>query len=663
MTMSREFLYPHMVGEYYVQRVREVVSRRDAVLDGIRTGKAARAYCAQVKRKIRACFGPMPERTPLHIELTGVIERKEFRVEKLYFASRPGYWVTSNLFLPNPCRAAVPGVLALCGHSATGKGDLTYQKFCESLAAQGYAVLCIDPASQGERDQYPMRFGGRWHPVTSCVKQHIMTGNRLTLLGDHFGKWRVWDAIRGLDVLCARVEVDTGRVGVTGCSGGGTLTSYIHALDDRLTMSAPSCYITSMAHNLENELPTDSEQIIPGFLKAGLDMGDLIFAQAPRPVILLGEQHDIFDIRGFRKVYEQGRRLYRLLGHEERLQCYIGPLYHGYHLGLREAMYKFFNKTAGVRAKARDCGGKVLTEEQLIAAPGGQVKNIKGNRFNHEIMGEMARLQAQRRGTVSAVKVRELLPKVLNLPKRAGAPYSRTLRAGLAAAGSGYETYWPFALETEAGIQSILKLWLTLPQRKQFPCVAQMPALKELTLYLPHISSRNDVEKKQIIAKSGVLATLDVRGIGQSTSRTCGDCEFFLPYGSDYMYASHGAMLGESYVGRRVHDVLASLDWLEACGVKRVHLVGRGLGAVLATFAGCLHPLVKQVTLKDALRSFHDLTQTPVTAWPLSVFPESILKSLDLPDCFNILKQKRLRIVSTWNALMEPERKSVKRRS
>jgi len=115
--------------------------------------------------------------------------------------------------------------------------------------------------------------------------------------------------------------------------------------------------------------------------------------------------------------------------------------------------------------------------------------------------------------------------------------------------------------------------------------------------------------------------------------------------------ADHGqTMLGESTVGRRTHDLLATLDLLQSRGARRVHLVARGLGTGPATFAAVLHPVVKQVTLTNALRSFDELTQRPVLAWPLSAMPRDILNHFDLPDCYRALRRKKLRIVDPWDA-------------
>ena len=101
-----------------------------------------------------------------------------------------------------------------------------------------------------------------------------------------------------LDYLLTREEVDPQQLGVTGLSGGGTQTAWLMALEDRWTMAAPACFITTLQHNADNELPADSEQCPPNFLKLRLDHSDCIAAMAPRPVILLAQEKDFFDVRG-----------------------------------------------------------------------------------------------------------------------------------------------------------------------------------------------------------------------------------------------------------------------------------------------------------------------------------------------------------------------------
>ena len=195
--------------------------------------------------------------------------------------------------------AQIPCVLGLCGHSENAKAYGPYQFFARGLAGKGFAVLIVDPVSQGERRQFYVEEGvpaGESGPRSTIA--HNMIGNGMLLTGDFIGSWFAWDAVRGLDYLLARPETDTSRVGVTGCSGGGTQATQVTALDPRVTMAAPDCYITSWLCNLENELPADAEQNPPRALEFGLDEADLLLAYAPRPTLILAEENCYFDLRG-----------------------------------------------------------------------------------------------------------------------------------------------------------------------------------------------------------------------------------------------------------------------------------------------------------------------------------------------------------------------------
>ena len=327
--MSIRANYSNMLQEYNVGRIRQMNLARAAKIDSLQSQTDAESYCLEVRSKISACF-KLPERSGLpEVEITGIYEFPECRVEKTIFWSRPGYPVTSLLYLPSRLPELAPAVLFLCGHAQDGKSNSTYMTCCRSLAKAGYVVLAIDPAGQGER--YQFKGVANASGIDGfCTREHNMIGKQLNLCGDYFGTWRAHDALSGLDYLLSRPEVDINRVGVTGNSGGGTMTTFVQALDYRFTMAAPSCYVTSWKRNIENELPADVEQIPPGILEAGCEMGDFILAFAPRPVILLGQKKDFFDPRGLRETYEQCRKVYALLGAAENIRMAIGPDPHGY---------------------------------------------------------------------------------------------------------------------------------------------------------------------------------------------------------------------------------------------------------------------------------------------------------------------------------------------
>lgn len=645
-----------MVHEYYVQRLLQIRQERQQALAVVRTRSAAQKFVVDTRRKIRRCFGPFPLRTPLNPRITGSIEHDSYRIDKLIFESRPGYLVTANLFVPY-----VPGprpvVLSLCGHSENGKALEVYQACCHSLAAMGCLVLTIDPVSQGERYQYRhMKL-----PSVRCTpcEEHNLAGNQQSLIGEFFGTWRAWDAIRGLDYLLARPEADSRRVGVTGNSGGGTMTTWLAALDDRITMLAPSCFVVTFLTNLENELPADSEQYPPFILKAGLDMADFLIAAAPKPVLLMGQRFDFFDIRGLKDAYADVRRIYRLLGEEKDAELSIGPDCHGYTLANRQAMYRFFGRHAGLTGQRTDRVANVVSATKLYATAGGAVADVPGNRFIYDFTAEAALRIADRRKKVTGRKLAQTLVKVLALPLRKAVCHHRILRPRFGAYCQPYQSVYTYAIPTEPqypAMQAFLYRWDKHEVLKDHTANLPIEPEREILLYVPHISSRQDATAQQVPVDHETLWSVDVRGMGMSQSMTCNDPHFFtVDEGGDYMYAAHGQMLGEPYVGRRVHDLLCTLDVLQAAGAARVHLAGRGLGAILAAFAAVLHPVVKQVTLKNAPPSFLALATAKVNLWPLSILPWDVLHNLDLTDCYQALAAKKLRMIEPWNGQMQPQ--------
>jgi len=252
--------FPQMMQEYLVRRIRETDDMATKAKLSIRTKADAIAYQRLLRSKFRAIFGPLPRRTPLNPLLTGEFERECYKVRKVIFESRPGFHVTALLYIPKGRRFPVPGVLAPCGHSQNGKAAPNYQAYCQGLASKGYVVLQYDPIGQGERVQYPDKNGKS--QIGGCSKEHCSIGNQQLLVGEFFGTWRAWDGIRACDYLLSRPEVDPNHLGITGNSGGGTITALILALDHRFTMAAPGGYVTTWRRNVENELPADAEQVV-----------------------------------------------------------------------------------------------------------------------------------------------------------------------------------------------------------------------------------------------------------------------------------------------------------------------------------------------------------------------------------------------------------------
>jgi dienelactone hydrolase len=446
----------------------------------------------------------------------------------------------------------------------------------------------------------------------------------MALTGERFSAWEAWDGIRGIDYLLSRDDVDPQRIGVTGNSGGGTQTSHITCLDDRISMAAPSCFVTTFLYNLRNELPTDAEQVIPGWIAAGLDMADFFIARIPRPTILIGQEKDFFDVRGLRETYAELKRLYTILGREEDLQLYIGPGGHGFHPDGRRAMYEFFAAVAGTGEALAEPDTPAEPDPLLHAAPGGDILQAAKVTTAGLIAGKALELQKSRQPLTGAA-LRAAVMRLLALDDydQSTVPGYKTLTTTPGETGNSWNSS---LVKSEAGAVCLLHHRGPAPGSNS----------GKVSLLIPHESAAVEIPSVPEAAVSGRLFALDTRGTASLYKKIAGDRgdAFFQYYGGDYMYANHGLLLDRPLAGRRTLDILKSIDLLLSQGAEEVTLIGRGTGSVLALFAAFLHPAVKSLIQLSYLESFHSLTQDDRYQWPFSAMVPGILRHFDLPDLY-----------------------------
>ncbi|MBW7992262.1 MAG: prolyl oligopeptidase family serine peptidase [Planctomycetes bacterium] len=632
-----------MVQEYFVKSARRVEQQANQRRAALNTRADAQAYVQDVRERIQQSFGPWPERTSLNARITGVIERADYKIEKIIFESRPNFLVTANLYIPKGRKFPLPAVVGTCGHSLNGKASEFYQSFSQGLAKQGYVVLIYDPIGQGERLQYPDE--NLKSKIGVGVREHLYAGNQQFLVGDFIGSWRAWDGIRALDYLLTRKEVDPKHIGVTGNSGGGTMTTWLCGVESRWTMAAPSCFVITFRRNLENELPADTEQCPPRALALGLDHSDFLAAMAPKPVIILGKEKDYFDARGLEEAHTRLSHLYDLLGAKDDIGHFIGPSYHGYSQENREAMYNWFNRATGISDLQGEPELVIEKDETLYCAPRGQVCELDSRPVYSFTKARSQTLAKRRRRNLSESALKRLIVKALRIRNWANqeTPDYRILRNWRS---RGYPMpFWTtYTVETEPGILAVVyrlsdERLMSRPPKGQ----------KRAILYVSHQSSDAELRAEPLVKEllkaepDSAFYSCDVRGIGESQPNTCNQNSFLSAYGSDYFYAIHSIMLDRPYPGQRTYDLLRVLNWLKSNGHDEVHLVAKGWGTLPATFAAVLSDQVKQVTLKNALTSYSDIAESETYAWPLSALVPDILKSFDLPDCYRILRNKNLK--------------------
>ena len=633
--------FSRMVQEFFVARVKEAEEAASKTKSKLTSKENAEAYVASVRKKIRQSFGPNPERTPLRARITGTVERDAYKIEKVIFESRPGFLVTGNFYLPQGWKFPLPGVIGVCGHSANGKAAEAYQSFAQGLARQGYVTFIIDPIGQGERLQY---VDAVLKPKQGIgVSEHLYAGNQQFLVGEFFGMWRAWDGIRALDYLLSREEVDPKHVGITGNSGGGTMTTWLCGLEPRWTMAAPACFVTTFRRNLENELPADTEQCPPRAIALGLDHDDFLAAMAPKPIIILAKERDFFDVRGSLEAFARLKRLYTLLGAADNIQLHIGPTEHGYSQENREAMYRFFNRVTKISDAEKEPTLTIEKDETLQCTPRGQVAELKSLAvfsFTKDRSLELAKA----RKPLTGEELKQAVTAVLQLPPPAKEvpPEFRILR-GLKSRDYPRPHATTYAVETDPGVFALVTRLGNQPHISR-PPQDPSPAL----LYVSHHSA--DVEMRQEAAIKERLGKFpdqpfyacDLRGIGESRPDTCGTDQFLAPYGSDYFYAIHALMLDKPYVGQKTLDLMRVLDFLRDAGHREVHLLAKGWGTLPAAFAALLYEEVTEVTLLEGMKSYQEIAESEEYAWPLSTFLPGVLARFDLPDVYRELaKVKR----------------------
>lgn len=634
--------------EWVVGQVREAEARGDERRNAIHTKADAERYVQSVRERIRHVFGPLPERTPLNERVTTKVERDAYTIENVLFESRPGFPVTGNLYVPKGKAFPLPGVIGVCGHSTNGKAAGAYQSFSQGLARQGYVVFIIDPPGQGERFQYlKSDLTSQYRPG---VSEHIHSGNQMTLVGEFLGTWFAWDAIRALDYLLTRPEVDPKQIGITGNSGGGTQTTWLCGLENRWTMAAPACFVTTIRRNAENELPQDTEQCPPNLLAFDLDHSDFLAAQAPQPVMILAQERDYFDARGSEEALSRLNRLYAYLGKGENARLTISPSPHGYSQDNREAMYRFFNSVTRISNQQIEPTLTIEKDEVLFASPQGQVHTDPATRTIFSFTREKAASLSNARKAVQGVVMVNAVRDVLKLPLSSNLSDYRILR-NIGDRKYPSKSYCTYAVETERGIHALVTRLHDGPLMSRPPIGA-----KRAILYVSHRSADAELRSEPMIKDligaepDSAFYAMDVRGIGDSQPDICGKDQFLREYGSDYFLSAYSFMLGRPYLGQKTLDVMQVIDWLKANGHEEVHVAGRGWGALPAAFASLLNQDVKQVTLKNSLASYLEIAQAEDFDWPYAVMLPNVLEKFDLTDLYRELESKNLHQIEPWRA-------------
>jgi len=343
--------------------------------ESIRTEDDLLRLQRQLRASLLEMIGGLPERkTDLHARITGKIQMEGFSIEKLIFESLPGVYVTALVYLPDDHSTKHPALLVPAGHATNGK--IHYQALSQRLASRGYVVIAWDPIGQGERSQFWDAKEGKSRYNLVCA-EHAVMGNLAYLAGANLARWEIWDGMRAVDYLLTRPDVDADRISITGTSGGGTQTTLIAALDPRVKVVVPSCYITSMPMRIANRIffdpDSDPEQDLFGTLSKNVGYTGLLLLMYPRPVMIASAVLDFFPIEGARKSFRETQRVYGRLNHADRVAIAEGYHGHQYSDENQEAALDFLDRFNKMPLRRGLLTASELPDKDLLCTHSGQV--------------------------------------------------------------------------------------------------------------------------------------------------------------------------------------------------------------------------------------------------------------------------------------------------
>ncbi|MDP2983783.1 MAG: acetylxylan esterase [Candidatus Latescibacter sp.] len=637
-------LYNEIVREAY-----SYLDSRDAALARIKTPEEWKGYITGIRQKLRDAFGPLPEKTPLNARTTGEFEHEGVKVEKVIFESRPGFQVTGCFFKPAQAKGRLPVVLYVCGHSVDGFRSEPYQAVILNLARKGIAVFAIDPVGQGERLQY---FDPRKNTsvIGGPTNEHSYAGLPYLLLGRTMAMVRLWDGIRAIDYLVARPDVDPGKIGVHGRSGGGTMSAYIGAMDSRIAAAAPECYITSFRRLFQSIGPQDAEQNLLGQISSGLDHGDFILARAPKPTLIVTTTRDMFSIQGARETVQAARPAFKALGAEENLRMIEDDAPHQSTKLNRERVYAFFMKTFGVSGSPDDETIPSIHPELLKVTSTGQTASA-GSKTVYDFIRDDSQ---------------SILKNLENSRKQAAVHSEKVRRAVQALSGFSQakklsETVFAGRFRHEG--YSIEKLIIDAEAPLPIPALAFVPdggGKHPGVLYVSQKGKESDTGTgglvESLVRNGYLVLAVDLPGFGELSSSVKGDDSVIR--GISYNLVFGAQLIGGSVTGIQAGAASRALRYLALrpdAAPGKLSALSRGLTGPALIHAAAFEKSLSALALVESPLSWESILHHRFYDQGIgSTIVPSALLSYDLPDLLGLLAPRPCMLVDALDGDGKP---------
>ena len=632
---------PNLLRRHFSSLAFEQLAERREKIESLRTTADWKARQAEVRQTLLNLVGPFPVRTPLNARVSEIVEKGDYRIEKVVFESRPGFHVTGCLFIPIGLSAPGPVILNVIGHNDISFHAAVYQQLLLNLVAKGFIVFAIDPVGQGERLQYYDPELGRSR-VGQPTREHSYFGKQCFLANSSAAHYFTWDGIRAIDYLVSRSEVDPDRIGVTGLSGGGTQTAYISALDERVLAAAPACYICGFQRLLESIGPQDAEQNVNRGLAHGIDHGDFLEIRAPKPTLVVATTRDFFSIQGARETVAEARKAFEVLNGRDNLTFVEDDFGHGYTPKNRQAIYAFFQKHLSLPGDPIDRPMEMLGPEDLTVTETGQVLDSLGGETVYSLNRSEARRLSERVNR-SRERLEEHLARVGEQSRQISGYLAPQSLSGLVFRGRLKRPGYSIEQYVMSGEGScIVPFLFFLPEGGE-----DFPALIYLHPQGKSAQAQPGGEIEWWVSQGYAVLAPDLSGSGELGS-------------VDNSITFLGVQIGRSVVGIRASDIVRCVRFLQSRKeVRKGDLTGlahRGLTTTLV-HAAVFEPSISRIVLIEPLISMRSVVENRFYSALFSDLVPNALGVYDLPDLKACLAPRRLLIVNPVDQLLNRARR------
>ena len=515
-------------------------------------------------------LSPLPERTPLHATVTRTLDRGDYFVDMLHYQSRPGLYVTANLYRPKsvPAGEKLPAVLYVCGHSGRGRdGNKTaFQSHGIWLARHGYICLMVDTLQLGEIAgiHHGTYREGRWWWLS---RGYTPAGVEC------------WNGVRGIDYLASRPEVDAERIAVTGISGGGAATFWIAAADERAKVAVPVSGMADLVSYLPSRMINGHCDCMFLYNTYQWHWTQIAGMIAPRPMLFVNSDNDpIFPMDANDRIINRLERLYSHYGASDVVDAFVSIGGHDYRKDIRQGVFRFLN--TNLKGDAKEVGDTEvdlvtgnrdeqhpIRPEELRVFP--KDENIPADALNGKIdesFVEIGKVEIPKERNELGATRKKVVAKLREITFR---HFPENIPAARVSGTAGEGMNW---LNTEGNI------------RVRAKGHRQLKESKAITLVI----ANEDIQKRE--AEEGEFL-LEPRGIGGTRWTTKNP--------PNYVERSH-YLLGRTVDSGRVWDVSAAVGYLRAENPgAAVRLKGEGRGAALALYAAVLDESVAGVEAKN----------------------------------------------------------------